>query len=167
MEENLFPSGGWSLTEKELQEERRLCYVALTRAKKAVVLSYAETRMRNGKHESNSPSRFLKEIAPQYLQNPLRKENPFQERPSVPRPSAPRPVTPVRALGVVKPDPIPDFVPDPMDSFSKGDRIEHNRFGKGTVLDLSGEGEDLRAVVAFDKYGQKILILRHAKMRHL
>ena len=167
MEENLFPSGGWSLTEKELQEERRLCYVALTRAKTAVVLSYAETRMRNGKHESNSPSRFLKEIAPQYLQNPLRKENPFQEHPSVPRPSAPHPVTPVRALGVVKPDPIPDFVPDPMDSFSKGDRIEHNRFGKGTVLDLSGEGEDLRAVVAFDKYGQKILILRHAKMRHL
>jgi len=200
LEENLFPSGGWALTEKELQEERRLCYVALTRAKKAVVLSYAETRMRNGKHESNSPSRFLREIAPQYLQNPLRKEEPFREsrpddeggfrfgsrgegvglswhRPSAPkpserpsavqRPSLQRPVTPVRSLGVVKPDAIPDFVPDPMSSFSKGDRIEHNRFGAGTIIDISGAVPDLRAVVAFDKYGQKILILKHAKMRHL
>ena len=200
LEENLFPSGGWALTEKELQEERRLCYVALTRAKKAVVLSYAETRMRNGKHESNSPSRFLREIAPQYLQNPLRKDDSFREsrpddeggfrfgsrgegvglswhRPSAPkpserpsavqRPSVQRPVTPVRSLGVVKPDAIPDFVPDPMSSFSKGDRIEHNRFGAGTIIDISGAVPDLRAVVAFDKYGQKILILKHAKMRHL
>ena len=76
-------------------------------------------------------------------------------------------MTPVRSLGVVKPDAIPDFVPDPMSSFSKGDRIEHNRFGAGTIIDISGAVPDLRAVVAFDKYGQKILILKHAKMRHL
>ena len=75
MEENLFPSGGWMLTEPELEEERRLFYVALTRAKTAVALTFAQTRMRNGKHESNAPSRFLREIAPQYLQNPLRKED--------------------------------------------------------------------------------------------
>ena len=75
MEENLFPSGGWMLTEPELEEERRLFYVALTRAKTAVALTFAQTRMRNGRHESNAPSRFLREIAPQYLQNPLRKED--------------------------------------------------------------------------------------------
>lgn len=207
MEENLFPSGGWALTEKEVQEERRLFYVALTRAKKAVACSFAETRMRNGKHESNSPSRFLREIAPQYLENPLRRETTFTEpdtggfswrsrgtspgfsprgpqgysprpftqapKPATPQPSRPltpqpsRPVTPVRSLGVPKPDPIPDFVPEPMSSFAKGERIEHNRFGAGTILEISGEIPDLRAVVSFDLYGQKILILRHAKMRHL
>ena len=82
MEENLFPSGGWMLTESELEEERRLFYVARTRAKTAVALTFAPTRMRNGKHESNAPSRFLREIAPQYLQNPLRKED-FQVERSV------------------------------------------------------------------------------------
>ena len=66
MEENLFPSGGWLLTPQDLEEERRLFYVAITRAKRVVTLSFAQTRMRNGKHESNSPSRFLREIAPQY-----------------------------------------------------------------------------------------------------
>ena len=74
LEENLFPSGGWMLTPQDLEEERRLCYVAITRAKQALTLSFARTRMRNGKHESNAPSRFLREIAPQYLDQPLRKD---------------------------------------------------------------------------------------------
>ena len=74
MEENLFPSGGWMATPSDLEEERRLFYVALTRAKRAVSLSFAQTRMRNGKHESNAPSRFLKELAPQYLDKPLLKD---------------------------------------------------------------------------------------------
>ena len=71
MEENLFPSGGFLATESEIEEERRLFYVAMTRAKKAVVFSFASTRMRNGKHESNSPSRFVREVDPQYISNPL------------------------------------------------------------------------------------------------
>ena len=75
LEENLFPAGGWMLTPKDLEEERRLLYVAITRAKRAVWLSFASTRMRNGKHESNSPSRFLREIAPQYLDHPLLKDD--------------------------------------------------------------------------------------------
>ena len=75
MEENLFPSGGWLLTPQDLEEERRLFYVAITRAKRVVTVSFAQTRMRNGKHESNSPSRFLREIAPQYLDHPLTRED--------------------------------------------------------------------------------------------
>ena len=67
MEENLFPSQSMLLSQKDIEEERRLFYVAITRAGKAVSLSYAGTRMRNGRHESNSPSRFLREIDSQYL----------------------------------------------------------------------------------------------------
>ena len=187
MEENLFPSGGWMLTEPELEEERRLFYVAITRAKKAVTLTYAQTRMRNGKHESNSPSRFLREIAPQYLQNPLRKEDFLTER--VPdnsdrpgfrfgsgrRQESKNLTTPSRpsTLDAVRNRPLPpkvpdaEFTPDPMSSFRVGDRIEHNRFGVGKVLSITGEVPDIKAKVTFDSYGEKILLLKYAKIRHL
>ena len=223
MEENLFPSGGWMLTEPELEEERRLFYVALTRAKTAVALTFAQTRMRNGKHESNAPSRFLREIAPQYLQNPLRKED-FQVERSMdddhhpgfrfgrfgggreisPRASLgrndrggvaarndrepafgqndrmnarganspvgpPRPTTREALLNRPLPPKVPDaeFTPDPMSSFHVGDRIEHNRFGVGKVLTITGEVPDIKASIVFEKYGEKILLLKYAKIRHI
>ena len=208
MEENLFPSGGWMLTPQDLEEERRLFYVAITRAKKAVFLSFAETRMRNGKHESNGPSRFLRELAPQYLDKPLRKESfepwesdgfsvtwegktnlspfpgagrmagrggqisrnigpNFSDGKSVPS-SGPasepinRPVIPEKPAVI-----DPNFVPEPMTSFKVGDRIEHNRFGAGKVLEIYGQVPDLKAKIAFDQYGEKLLILKFAKLRHI
>ena len=188
MEENLFPSGGWMLTEPELEEERRLFYVAITRAKKAVVLTFAQTRMRNGKHESNAPSRFLREIAPQYLQNPLRKEDFSVDRePEISDSpgfrfgrsgvvrvtkspvATPRPTTREAVLNRPLPPKVPDseFTPDPMSSFHVGDRIEHNRFGVGKVLIITGEVPDIKATIAFEKYGEKILLLKYAKIRHI
>ena len=221
MEENLFPGGGWTISPKELEEERRLFYVAITRAKKAVVLTYADTRMRNGRHENNQPSRFLREIAPQYVENPLAKaprdfggglihdNGAFHGRTSgfggfIHDNSQNRGRTPEnsrfihensqnrgRTVGqapVSKPAPTaasaweiksaiqsrpkpaevdPDFVPDPMSSFREGDRIEHNRFGKGTMGPITGNIPDLRAEVTFDLYGKKILLLKHAKLRHI
>ena len=201
MEENLFPSGGWMLTEPELEEERRLFYVAITRAKKAVALTFAQTRMRNGKHENNAPSRFLREIAPQYIQNPLRKEDFSVERnhdaddtpgfrfgrfgtgretfsrPAVVRgdrrPNNPvqasRPTTREAVLNRPLPPKVPDaeFTPDPMSSFHAGERIEHNRFGVGKVLEISGEVPDIKAKIGFEKYGEKILLLKYAKIRHI
>ena len=184
MEENLFPSGGWLLTPRDLEEERRLFYVALTRAKKAVSLSFADTRMRNGKHESNAPSRFLRELAPQYLDHPLRKEDFTEERrqerddfaggfrwrkpeaaAAPTRPSAPPPS--FRDPGRNKPPEIPGFEPEPMSSFRVGDRIEHNRFGAGKVLEISGQVPELKARILFDKYGEKLLLLKFAKLRHI
>ena len=188
MEENLFPSGGWMLTPQDLEEERRLFYVAITRAKKAVSLSFAETRMRNGKHESNGPSRFLRELAPQYVDKPLRRED-VEQRPSLePReggvyyvtrravdasPSAARPAASARPVASAKPvvdnrPPIvdPNFVPEPMSSFKVGDRIEHNRFGAGKVLEITGQVPDLKAKINFDQYGEKLLLLKFAKLRH-
>ncbi len=211
MEENLFPSGGWMLTEPELEEERRLFYVAMTRAKTAVVLTFAQTRMRNGKHENNAPSRFLREIAPQYLQNPLRKEDFLVERSlddddhpgfrfgrfgsgreSVSRTppgrnekgwtgfgrkegmtNSPagqgRQTTREAVLNRPLPPKIPDaeFTPDPMSSFRVGDRIEHNRFGVGKVLEITGQVPEIKAKIVFDKFGEKILLLKYAKIRHV
>ena len=183
MEENLFPSGGWLLTPGDLEEERRLFYVAITRAKQVVTLSYAQTRMRNGKHESNAPSRFLRELAPQYLDHPLKKEDMKAAadeeeaggfRWTSPgrwpaRPSASRPVPDriSRTPEVQRPPIIDaDFVPEPMSSFQVGEEIEHNRFGAGKVLEITGLVPDLKAKILFEKYGEKLLLLKFAKIRH-
>jgi DNA helicase-2/ATP-dependent DNA helicase PcrA len=187
MEENLFPSGGWMETPQELEEERRLFYVALTRAKRAVSLSYAETRMRNGKHESNAPSRFLRELAPQYLDKPILKDDlrraaeddtdfggfrwgrPRTEReiPAYAKKKVEVPVSVSRPVVEDRPPLIdPNFVPDPMSSFRVGDQIEHNRFGAGKVLEITGKVPDLKAKILFEKYGEKLLLLKFAKIRH-
>ena len=89
MEENLFPSGGMLASPADIEEERRLFYVALTRAQVSVDLSFAQTRMRNGKHDSNPPSRFIREIDPKYLANPLSRDD-FRARPSAEDDTSPR-----------------------------------------------------------------------------
>ncbi len=212
MEENLFPSGGMLASAQDIEEERRLFYVAMTRAEKALYLSFASSRMRNGRHESNAPSRFVREIDPQFLANPLRSSD-FggldaggdafpgfgsrayrpeggYSRPSRPgfggrpaasvrpvaaaRPSAPvRPVAPSGPVTaeMLKNRPLPpkipdaDFVPVPIDTLAVGDRIEHNRFGFGTILEMTGSGLDKKAKISFDKYGEKLLLLKYAKIR--
>ena len=200
MEENIFPSGGFLATETEIEEERRLFYVAMTRAKKVLALSFAQTRMRNGKHESNSPSRFVKEVDQKYILNPLSavsdddgprqsfagvwKKQPFasrsgyqygqSSRPVVEKrmPAGnpdPRPVSPPRPLS--RPQPVPkrvpdsEFVPTPILQLKAGQRIEHNRFGYGKIVEISGEVTDLKAKIQFDEHGEKILLLKYAKIR--
>ncbi len=193
MEENIFPSGGFMASESEIEEERRLFYVAMTRAKKAVHFSFASTRMRNGKHETNSPSRFVKEVDSRYIANPLEAEmesvnrysgNGYSYGSSGPvrterRPAPSRPVqgggsepvrrstpTPVHRAQVV-PKRIPDaeFEPTPILQLKAGQRIEHNRFGYGKILEISGTATDLKAKIAFDDHGDKILLLKYAKIR--
>ena len=205
MEENLFPSVNMLSSSADVEEERRLFYVAITRAKKAVWLSFASTRMRNGRHESNSPSRFIREIDPSYIANPLTERDygygdssetgffgsgkrgwmptapgavriGFQ-RPARPRREPPRPephTSPVvpsrRPLSVPAPAaPRYDeatFVPSPMRDFSIGQRIEHNRFGPGRILDITGTFPELKAKIAFDDYPEpKTILLKYAKMR--
>ena len=205
MEENLFPSGGFMASEVEIEEERRLFYVAMTRAKRTLGLSFASTRFRNGKTESNSPSRFVREVDSQYIANPLTSafdsdddddagigfggwKKPFasrsgysygqSSRPQVERrPSASQPVRrpePVRRtepMPVRRPQAVPkrvpdaDFVPTPILQLKAGQRIEHNRFGFGKILEISGSVADLKAKIAFDDHGEKILILKYAKIR--
>ena len=193
MEENLFPSGGMMASPTDIEEERRLFYVALTRARKAVSLTYAVTRMRNGKHESNPPSRFLRELDPSCVQNPLKDDGgdspsfsglhhpgsspwqaPLWKRPQTPasrlRPAESGPSSlgtcrPLQVQHKAPPAPVADFVPDSVLDLSEGCRVEHNRFGRGTVVQISGNSSDLKAVIDFDRYGRKILLLQYAKMR--
>ena len=214
MEENLFPSGGMLASPTDIEEERRLFYVALTRAKKTVGLSFASTRMRNGRHESNMPSRFIKEIDRKYISNPLTdsdfekdeeddgfssgfggfgsrftprsygggtrqrsgESSPYGRSSSVtyfkndkPRSTAPS-SEPVRKPSAPQaPAPRYDeasFVPSPMRDFSIGQRIEHNRFGPGRILDITGSFPELKAKIAFDDYTEpKTILLKYAKMR--
>ena len=200
MEENIFPSGGFMASESEIEEERRLCYVAMTRAKKVLMLSFAQTRMRNGKHESNSPSRFVREVDSKYIMNPLSAsvdddDSPRQSfggwsskpsfkpntgntyghssRPIVQtrepaKPAEPKP----NARPVVRPQqqapshtPSADFVPTPIMQLKAGQRIEHNRFGYGKIVEISGDITDLKAKILFDNHGEKILLLKYAKIR--
>ena len=200
MEENIFPSGGFLATESEIEEERRLFYVAMTRAKKVLMLSFAQTRMRNGKHESNSPSRFVKEVDQKYIMNPLSsgkdddeprqsfagvwKKQPFASRSGYQYGQSSRPVVEKRpAAGnvdsrpassprpVSRPQPVPkrmpdaEFIPTPVLQLKAGQRIEHNRFGYGKILEISGEVTDLKAKIRFDEHGEKILLLKYAKIR--
>ena len=206
MEENIFPSGGFYVTDVELEEERRLFYVAMTRAKKNLELSFATTRFRNGKQESNSPSRFVKEVDAQYIANPLtsafdeddapektfgsgwgrtfqprsgyqygQSSKPVVERRNIPRQASSRP-EPVRRSEpvplrrpqtVMKRVPDAEFEPTPILKLKAGQRIEHNRFGYGKILEISGNVTDLKAKIAFDDHGEKILILKYAKIRAL
>lgn len=177
MEENLFPSGGMMASPSDIEEERRLFYVAMTRAQKALSLSFATSRMRNGRHESNSPSRFVREINQSYISNPLSRENDYsapqyEPKPKYePRPQVVRKPEPARS-SFTPPRPVAataaaDFVPDPVYSFRSGMTIEHNRFGKGVILDISGDPADLKAKIRFDAYGEKLLVLKYAKMRKI
>jgi DNA helicase-2/ATP-dependent DNA helicase PcrA len=204
MEENIFPSGGFMASESEIEEERRLFYVAMTRAKKAVAFSFAQTRTRNGKHESNSPSRFVKEVDSQYIANPLSSlvddadEQPRQSfggwgksypsksgyaygqssRPQVEKRSFPRqlerrpePARRPEPMPVRRPQSVParvadvDFEPTPILQLKAGQRIEHNRFGYGMIMEISGDITDLKAKIAFDDHGEKTLLLKYAKIR--
>ena len=188
LEENLFPSMGMLASKTDIEEERRLFYVAITRAKKAVLLSFAATRMRNGKHESNSPSRFIKEIDQRYISNPLRENDPgfigdesfgfgsgrgFRGFGSgrVTRQPVQSRVSSVSTLDSVRNRPLPPKIPDSeftpvsMTELKVGQRIEHNRFGFGKILEISGTVPDLKARITFDDYGEKILLLKYAKIR--
>ncbi len=188
MEENLFPSLSMTTSTRDLEEERRLFYVAVTRAKKAVSLSFATSRMRNGKHESNAPSRFISEIDKRYILNPLSKEDfisptsswsgaSLRQRPGSPTPwgqssrvsyeRRPAP-SPTRPTAAPRPSVIEgDFSGIPQESLGVGMRIEHNRFGAGQILDLSGSAPDMKARIRFDDYGEKLLLLKYAKLRKI
>ena len=208
LEENIFPSGGWMASESEIEEERRLFYVAMTRAKKVLQLTFSSTRTRNGKHESNSPSRFVREVDPRYVENPLTGDSGDDEKPvssfegwgttrsfgrsgqsyrygssgpvrtekpsfNVGKVHQPSPVRNSSPMPVRRPQAVPKRVPDaefeptPVLQLKAGQRIEHNRFGYGRILELTGAAADLKAKIAFDDHGEKILLLKYAKIRAL
>nr|WP_293300832.1 UvrD-helicase domain-containing protein [Allomuricauda sp.] len=188
MEEDLFPSAMSMNTRSELEEERRLFYVALTRAEKQAFLTYTQNRYRWGKLIDAEPSRFLEEIDEQYVENltpvndgyryksminanifgevdksKLRQVKPSNGTPpSVQRPNENQ----LRKLRKLKPDlASPSSSNQVADSdLEEGTLVNHTRFGRGKVVKIEGVGNDKKAEILFEQGGIKKLLLRFAKL---
>ena len=168
LEEDLFPSAMSSTTRADLEEERRLFYVALTRAKKKVTITYAKTRYRWGKLNDCEPSRFIKEIDKTYTNynlsssitgslNNLMENNSIRFR---------KPKNKIQ-LKKIKNNLSPSTYKSSYIDINKGDHIIHNRFGKGKVIETEGEGADKKAEVKFGSSGIKRILLKFAKYKLL
>ena len=212
MEENLFPSQRAAESPDGIEEERRLFYVALTRAKVAATLSYAESRFKWGNMEFSRPSCFLKEIDPQYLEieggGERTPRTPF-ERPERSRPNAygahrsasiedlkkrfdyrfrqpaeggaaPKPARRPDPAMVAEPRPAVENLrrisarpagggaaPAGACPYAAGERVEHAKFGVGTILRVEAASGDHRLTVDFDGVGEKTLLSNYAKLKKL
>ena len=172
MEENLFPSQMSLGTQKELEEERRLFYVALTRARERVTITYANTRYKWGNITPSTPSRFLRELDPRYVQFPDFGSTPppTGAASSFISPSSPSSPPPRRRTVITRSAPSPgrttaNFKPDDPRKIRAGMEVEHARFGAGKVLQVEGEYPDTKATVFFKDFGQKQLLLKFAKLK--
>ncbi|MBL7139086.1 MAG: UvrD-helicase domain-containing protein [Bacteroidales bacterium] len=174
LEENLFPSIQSLHSRSDLEEERRLFYVALTRAQKCVTLSYAENRYRWGNLTICEPSRFISEIPEERLDLPkkasvhpggfLSDENFSASLPGLKRPQKIIPT--VRNLKKASATDIPDdFNAASIESIVPGIEVLHERFGKGKVVQVDGEGPNKKATVFFPEIGQKQLLLKFARLK--
>ena len=189
LEENIFPSPMCTGSMRELEEERRLLYVAITRAEKHCILTCAQNRFRYGKMEYDTPSRFIKDIDPRLLKveggtgipglpkssgmfssSSMSSPTSYTSRTNYSRPvQNPRPVA-TQFIADVKPRlvPVRKEAPAPQSSIGdiglkEGNIIEHQRFGIGTVVKVEGSGENTKATVNFKNAGTKQLLLKFAK----
>ena len=187
LEENIFPSPMCVGSMRELEEERRLLYVAITRAEKHCILTCAQNRFRYGRMEYDTPSRFIKDFDPNLLRvegnagiaglsgsasysGSSSSNSGFSSSSSYRRPvQNPRPVA-TQFIADVKPRlvPIRKETPRPQSAIGdiglrEGNVIEHQRFGIGTVVKIEGSGENTKATVNFQNAGIKQLLLKFAK----
>ncbi len=190
MEEDLFPSAMSMNTRSELEEERRLFYVALTRAEHQAYLTYAQSRYRWGKLVDSEPSRFIEEINSEYLEymNPI--DSGYRYKPSMDidifgdvdksklRLAKPTSGTPSEYIGKNEPNssinirrlkPLSSGASTSKNNVTDanlavGNIVMHERFGKGEIIGLEGVGADKKAEIRFDVGGLKKLLLRFAKL---
>ncbi len=172
LEENLFPSVQSISTRTDLEEERRLFYVALTRAKKKVTLSYAESRYRWGQFSFSEPSRFLEEIDESLLDIPHKSAlktapsgNGGSKKGNYYPPSEKRNLKPVETT--TQGATATDFQSDDTIGLVAGMEVEHPKFGKGKVVAVEGAGPNKKATVFFPGVGNKNLLLRFARLKIL
>jgi DNA helicase-2/ATP-dependent DNA helicase PcrA len=169
LEENLFPSIQSLGSRADLEEERRLFYVALTRAEKKVFLSYAESRYRWGNLTICEPSRFIDEIDQNYISYPQRAN--MMKMPSggflnqTPNPNIKKNLKKLGNMQAKKSATGGDEVFSQIDKIIPGAEVEHARFGKGKVISIEGTGASKKAAVFFKNVGQKQLLLQYAKLK--
>jgi len=181
LEEDLFPSAMSLNTRSELEEERRLFYVAMTRAKERVFLSYTLSRYRWGKLIDSEPSRFIEEIESQYVDRikpkddysfkPLIKSSIFDDPLEVKKDfkvkertiSSPT-FSQLKKLRKIDNN-QPLQVNQDVKGLEEGMMVEHARFGKGVIENIEGKGQDRKALISFKDFGKKNLLLRFAKLK--
>ena len=162
LEENLFPSQ-FAVKPAEIEEERRLLYVAITRAMEQCHLSFARQRFRNGSFTFASPSRFLNDIDRQYFSLDRPKEHSVPSSPRDTVVTSSHPLTPVPQSPIPNPQsPIPSL-------WKSGDRVSHRVFGQGTVLRVYRDEvtENNKIEIKFDTQGTKTLLLTHARLERI
>jgi len=173
LEENLFPSAMNLNSRNDLEEERRLFYVALTRAEKEAYLSYALSRYRWGKLTDSEPSRFIDEINEEYL-DILTSVNENKFRPLVRSTTNSEPSFNKLRFKKLTPKPKGNYKKLQENSSRSnlfdnklvvGNVVEHIRFGKGEVINIEGRGADVKAEIKFENGGLKKLLLRFAKLK--
>ena len=167
LEENLFPSIQSITTRTELEEERRLFYVALTRAMETVTLSHAETRYRWGNFTITEPSRFLDEIEEGLIDKPKESLNLSNRESNFSKTQADagqhsfkkRNLMPLSNSGA---EPTED---SDISELKSGADVEHAKFGRGKIISIEGSGPNMKATVFFNSVGNKNLLLRFAKLK--
>ncbi len=169
MEEQIFPSF-LAMSRPELEEERRLFYVAVTRAEKQVTISYAQTRFNNGQRTGGEVSRFVEEIDPQFIEIPSKRHN-TPEAGILPRAffNAGKPVQnnqnnpKTRIIQKPHTAAVPN-TPAAISAIMPGMKVSHEKFGIGKVLNVEGDIDSRKATVFFEGVGQKQLMLKFAKL---
>lgn len=163
VEENLFPSVQSLGTRAELEEERRLFYVAITRAEVKLTISYAESRFRWGTPTMCEPSRFIEEIDQSYIEKP-RKKISFQENKPYSSPASQKPLTNLKRLEKEPQAPYESIESASPDELKEGMTVLHQKFGQGKITEIDGTGASKKATVKFAAVGSKQLILKFAKL---
>ncbi len=183
MEDGLFPSYMTIVSDdpSDMEEERRLAYVGITRAKKELTLTYAKSRMVRGETQYNPVSRFIREIPSELMDNTVpvvkrREEDIFDFRPKAivkPKVTA-QPVKPFIAQGIGSLNRVAGITKgaaaleaDTVLDYEKGDRVRHLKYGEGTVLNIEREPRDYKVTVSFDNAGQKIMYASFAKLKRV
>ncbi len=194
LEEMLFPNAMSINTREELEEERRLFYVVITRAKKDLWITYANTRYKFGSLVQNEPSRFINELPEMHLDRSFagggarNQQGSFfggaasafdrihggygnadqaEKKYGPPGKSGPAYISPKPTVKTVEHIPSPDFAASDTSSLEPGQRVEHQKFGFGEVIKVEGSAHNPIATVKFQLNGEKKIMLNYAKLRIL
>lgn len=167
LEEELFPMGGWNDSEADIEEERRLFYVAITRARQELFFSFARSRYKFGEEKFTVPSRFLDEVDPGVVRTETGATWSRKHTTASPSPLSSRRPSPSRDTRIDYDDEYSGPGSEIDDEPETGLRIMHQKFGPGKIISKEGQGEQTRLTVFFEKHGQKKLMLKYANLKRL
>jgi DNA helicase-2/ATP-dependent DNA helicase PcrA len=164
LEENLFPSIMSINSREEIEEERRLFYVAMTREKEKLILSHCEQRFKWGNIIDCEPSRFIGEVDEKFLQRNNTNKNYIRQKINENKLRLKK--IPNRSFKKIKTNAISSLKKYKI-NLNINDKVYHDRFGEGKVIEIEGEGDNIRANINFKINGEKKILLKFAKLKIL